>query len=147
MSSVSGWLLDTNVVSELRKGPKAAPSVRFWAVQTRQDEIYVGSLNLAEIRIGIDRLDDQDFAAELRAWLVALRRSFAGRTLAVSEDILVAWCRLNMHGQKSGYTYSQPDSLLAATAIVHGLGVATRNTRDFEQAGITIVNPWLTSST
>ncbi len=71
-----------------------------------------------------------------------MRVVFADRILAVDEDVLVAWRRLLKAGQRTQYTYSQPDALIAATALVHGLGVVTRNTADFERAGVPLLNPW-----
>ena len=144
MPGATGWLLDTNVISELRKGAKAAGGVRSWAARTNQAEFYLGSLTLVELRLGIDRLADQIFRTELQIWLDAVRHGFTSRILAVSEDVLFAWRRLSIDGQKAGYTYSHPDSMLGATALVHGLGVATRNTKDFQRVGVPLVNPWLT---
>ena len=70
---------------------------------------------------------------------------FGERILEVDERTLLRWRWLMWEGQKANYTFSQPDALLAATAVEHGLGVVTRNTNDFERAGIRLLNPWLTA--
>ncbi len=71
-----------------------------------------------------------------------MRVWFGSRVLPVDEGVLVAWRRLASDGQNAGYTYSQPDALIAATALVHDLGIATRNTSDLERAGLALINPW-----
>lgn len=100
-------------------------------------------MTLAEIRFGIERVTDPAFRIELEAWLrEGVRVWFGDRVLDVDETVLLAWRRLAWTGQKAGYTYAQPDALLAATALVHGLGIVTRNTSDFERAGMPLLNPW-----
>ena len=88
---------------------------------------------------------DTAFRAELETWLRdGVRAWFGERVLEVDEAVLLAWRRLAWAGQKSGYTYAQPDALLAATALVHELGLVTRNTVDFARAGVVLLNPWTT---
>ena len=144
MGSLRGWLLDTNVVSELRRGARAHPGVRHWAETIAPAACFLSVVTVAEIRRGIETVPDPAFRAELESWLHdGVRVWFGDRILAVTEEVLITWRALAADGQKSGYTYSQPDALIAATALVHGLGVVTRNTADFERAGVTLVNPWL----
>jgi predicted nucleic acid-binding protein len=139
-----GWLIDTNVVSELRKGPRCAPPVRLWATGVPRIACYLSRLSVAEIRFGIERAADPGFRAELEAWLRdGMLPWFGERILEVSERILLRWRWLVWEGQKVNYTFAQPDALLAATALEHGLGVVTRNTADFERAGLHLLNPWL----
>ncbi len=138
-----GWLIDTNVVSELRKGPRGAPAVRAWAESVPPAACYLSRLNLAEIRFGIERAPDPGFRAELEAWVRdGLLPWFGERILEITEQVLLRWRWLVWEGQQSNYTFSQPDALLAATALVNGLGVVTRNTVDFARAGVFLLNPW-----
>ncbi len=140
--SPRGWLLDTNIVSELRKGARANQGVRSWAEAISPGACYLSLVTIAEIGFGIAQVQDVGFRSELEAWLdTGVRVWFGNRILAVDEPVLLAWRRLVSDGQKARYTYSQPDALIAATALVHGLGVATRNRADFERAGLTLVDP------
>jgi predicted nucleic acid-binding protein len=121
-----GWLIDTNVVSELRKAARCAPAVRAWAESVPPVACYLSRVSVAEIRFGILQVTDVGFRAELDAWVRdGLLPWFADRILEVDD-----------------YTYSQPDALLAATALVHELGVVTRNAEDFTRAGVRLLNPW-----
>lgn len=143
IAGLRGWLLDTNVVSEIRKGARAHPAVRSWAEATPPAACFLSTVSVAEIRMGIERVADPGFRGELEAWLRdGVRVWFGDRILAVDEAVLLAWRRLIIEGQKARYTYSQPDALIAATALVHGLGVVTRNAADVERAGVTLCNPW-----
>lgn len=143
MRPARGWLIDTNVVSELRKGVRAAAGVRTWAAAVPPVACYLSRVSVAEIRFGIARVADPGFRAELEAWLRdGLLPWFAERVLEVDERVLQRWRSLVWEGQKAGYTYAQPDALLAATALVHELGVVTRNTGDFARAGLRLLNPW-----
>lgn len=138
-----GWLLDTNVVSELRKSARANAGVRAWAEIVPPIACFLSIVSIAEIRVGIERVDDLKFRGELDAWLRdGVRIWFGDRILAIDEAVLLAWRRLAAEGQRAGYTYSQPDALIAATALVQGLGVVTRNIADFERAGVTLLDPW-----
>jgi predicted nucleic acid-binding protein len=139
-----GWLIDTNVVSELRKGPRCAPGVEAWATAVPRVACYLSRVSVAEVRFGIERAPDPAFRAELEAWVRdGLLPWFGDRILEVTEAILLRWRWLVWEGQRVNYTFSQPDALLAAAALDRGLGVVTRNTADFEHAGVHILNPWL----
>jgi len=98
---------------------------------------------VAEVRFGITLAIDPGFRAELELWLRhGLRTWFGERILEIDEEVLLAWRTLTWDGQKANYTYAQPDALIAATALVHELGVVTRNADDFVRAGVTLLNPW-----
>lgn len=138
-----GWLLDTNVVSELRKGPRGAAPVRAWAESVPPSACYLSRVSIAEIRFGIGRVTDPAFRAELEAWLRdGLQPWFGDRILEVDGPVMLRWRQLVWEGQKANYTYAQPDALLAATALVHELGVVTRNRADFVRAGVRLLDPW-----
>ncbi len=138
-----GWLLDTNVISELRKGARCHPGVRAWAEAVPPAACFLSRVTVAEVRFGITLAIDPGFRAELELWLRhGLRTWFGERILEIDEEVLLAWRTLTWDGQKANYTYAQPDALIAATALVHELGVVTRNTDDFVRAGVTLLNPW-----
>jgi hypothetical protein len=142
-----GWLLDTNVVSELRKGARCHPSVLAWAEAVPPTACFLSRVTLAELRFGIERVIDPGFRAELEDWLRdGVRAWFGERILELDESVLLAWRRLVWEGQKTNYTYAQPDALIAATALVHELAVVTRNTADFVRAGIRLLDPWLSEA-
>lgn len=138
-----GWLLDTNVISELRKGARSHPGVRAWAENVPPVACYLSRVTISELRFGIERVADPGFRAELESWLRdGVRPWFGERILEVDEPVLLAWRHLAWGGREVNYTYSQPDALIAATALVHDLGVATRNLADFERAGVRLLDPW-----
>ncbi len=125
---MNGWLLDTNVLSELRR-PKPNQKVIDFA--------------FAEIRFGIEAIADPVRRAELNDWLAhKVRPMFEERVLPVSEDIMFKWRLLVEDGRKAGHTYSQPDLIIAATALHYGLTVVTRDMADFERARVPVLNPW-----
>jgi predicted nucleic acid-binding protein len=137
------YLLDTNVVSELRKGSRCAPGVQNFAVAVPPVACFLSVLTIAEIRIGIDRAPDALLKAELTTWLGQdLRRAFARRILPVDEEVLVDWRRLTLAATRAGGALSPPDVLLSATARHHRLVMVTRNVRDFVRAGVTVLDPW-----
>ena len=139
------YLLDTNVLSELRK-PKPNAKVVAFVSGKPLDELYVSSVTFAEIRFGIELVTDAARRADLGQWLAhTLRPMFEGRILAVSEDVMFTWRLLVEEGRKAGHTFSQPDLIIAATArhhAHHGLTVVSRGISDYERAGVPVVNPW-----
>jgi len=142
-NSARGWLLDTNVVSELRKGARCDRAVRRWAETIPPASCFLSRITVAEIQIGIERVTDPGFRGELEAWLQdGVRAWFGERILEVDESVLTVWRRMIWEGQKAHYTYSQPDALIAATALVHNLGVVTRNGDDFVRAELLVMDPW-----
>ncbi len=136
----SGWLLDTNVVSELRKGSRANLYVQAWARSVHEPTTYLSALVLGEVRSGIERTRrrDEAFAAQLEAWLAGLEVHFAHRILPV--DVAVAQCWGRFNAQR---TVAAVDGLLAATALVHGLTLATRNLADVHGLGVPCVDPFV----
>jgi predicted nucleic acid-binding protein len=142
---VTSWLLDTNILSELRRPKPERKVVAFIAAQPL-DALYLSSVTLAEIRFGIELLPEVSLRADLADWLAnKVRPMFEQRVLPVSEDILFKWRLLVEEGRKAGHTYSQPDLFIAATALHHGLTVVTRDTADYAKAGVSLLNPWTDS--
>ena len=135
------YLLDTVLVSELRSGRD--PNVVRWAENTLDDPWFLSVLTLGEIRKGIERLRLRDpiQAESIQTWIGRLRAEFVGRVLEVDSSVADEWGRINAPANRP-----LADSLIAATARVHGLTVATRNTADFEPCGVAVVNPWEFSS-
>jgi toxin FitB len=139
---VTGWLLDTNVLSELRR-PRPEPKVVAFVRGQPLDSLHVSSVTLAEIRYGIERLTDAGRRAELNDWLAhKVRPLFEQRVLPVTEDIMFKWRLLVEEGRKIGHTFSQPDLIIAATALEHGLTVVSRDMDDYERAKVPLLNPW-----
>jgi predicted nucleic acid-binding protein len=139
---VTGWLLDTNILSELRR-PRAEPKVLAFLDAQPLNLLYVSTVTFAEIRFGIEAVSDAGRRAELNEWLThRLRPMFEQRVLAVTEDIMLKWRLLVEDGRRAGHTFSQPDLIIAATALDHGLSIVSRNTRDYERARVAVHNPW-----
>lgn len=139
---MTGWLLDTNVLSELRR-PKPERRVLAFVAAQPLELLHVSVATLAEIRFGIEIVSDANRRAELGEWLAhKLRPMFDGRVLAVSEDIMFKWRMLVEEGRKAGHTFSQPDLIIAATALHHGLTVVSRDTADYIRTRVSLFNPW-----
>ena len=139
---MSAWLLDTNVISELRR-PRPNERVRRFIARQRLEDLFVSAVTFAEIRFGIETLEDPNRRAELGDWLLhRVRPLFAQRVLEVSEDVMFRWRLLVEEGRKSGHTYSQPDLIIAATALHHWLTLVSRDVGDLERTRVRLVNPW-----
>ena len=133
------YLLDTNVISELRKGERADESVRAWFSELADAEIYLSVLTIGEIRRGVEnvRRRDPDSAAALDSWLARLDEAHGDRILPVDRVIAEEWGRMNVPDP-----LPVVDGLLAATAKVAGLTFATRNVADVEGTGVALVDPF-----
>jgi hypothetical protein len=142
---VTGWLLDTNVISELRR-PKPETKVLAFVAGQPIEALYVSTVTLAEIRFGIELVTDANKRAELQDWLThKIRPMFEQRILPIAEDVMFKWRLLLEEGRKSGHTFSQPDLIIAATALHHGLTVVSRDVADYEKTLVPIFNPWTSS--
>jgi hypothetical protein len=136
------WLLDTNVLSELRR-PRPEPAVVAFVSARPLRQLYISAVTLAEIRFGIELVSDSKHRAELHDWLThEVRPMFHQRVLQISEDIMLKWRLLVEEGRKAGHTFSQPDLIIAATAIHYGLTVVTRDRSDYDKARVPVINPW-----
>ncbi len=141
--AVSRWLLDTNVISELRR---ARPNARVQAFVATQplESLFISTVTLAEIRFGIELLTDPVKRAELNEWLAhKVRPLFEHRTLEITEEVMLKWRLLVEDGRKAGHTFSQPDRIIAATALQHGLTLVTRDLSDYARTHVPLLNPWL----
>jgi predicted nucleic acid-binding protein len=139
---VTGWLLDTNILSELRR-PRPERKVLAFVADQPLERLYVSSATLAEIRFGIELVADAGRRAALNDWLAhKVRPMFEQRVLAITEDIMFKWRLLVEDGRKAGHTFSQPDLIIAATALHHGLTVVSRDVRDYRKARASVLNPW-----
>ena len=144
---VTGLLLDSNVVSELRR-PRPAPRVVAFVAAQPLDRLYISAVTLSEIRFGIELVADAGRRAVLNDWLThKVRPMFAQRVLPVTEDIMFKWRLLVEDGRKARHTFSQPDLIIAATALEHGLVVVSRDTSDYEKAGVPVLDPWTAGNT
>jgi toxin FitB len=136
---VSGFLIDTNVISELIKA-MPAPKVAAWVDATDEQLFHLSVLTLGEIRRGIVQLSQSKRRTRLEAWLSGdLLMRFAGRILDIDEEIADRWGHLS--GAR-GVTVPVIDGLLAATSIHHNLTLVTRNTKDMARTGVALFNPW-----
>ena len=138
------FLLDTNVVSELRKKSNADSSVVGWSLSQPASMLFLSVIIVRELEYGVllaARKDAQK-AGVLKNWLETILERFDGRTIAIDTEIARRCAALHVPDPKS-----ERDSWIAATALVHKLTVVTRNTRDFEGTGVKLFNPWLASAT
>jgi hypothetical protein len=136
------YLLDTNVISKLRKvdGGKANPHVKTWAESADARSFFISAITVQELELGtllVERRDPHQ-GVMLRAWLdKKILAEFAGRILPVDAEVARRSAALHVPNPKP-----YRDALIAATALVHGMTVVTRNTADFESTGVALINPW-----
>lgn len=130
------YLIDTNVVSETRRG---SPEATAWVRSVKGSALHVSVITLGEIRRGIElkRRKDPKTAAVLAEWLIALRELHRETVVPVTEAVALEWGRLSADRSRN-----TADGLIAATARVHDLILVTRNVVDFEDTGVSIINPW-----
>lgn len=137
-----GWLLDTNVLSELRKPRPNTKVVEFVAAQPGE-LLFTTDVTFGEIRFGIEQLQDPGRRADIHIWLDrTLRPLFAGRVLTITEDVVLRWKTMAVEGQRHGHTFGQPDLFIAAIAALEGLVVVTRDISEFVVAGVPAFDPW-----
>ena len=135
------YLLDTNVVSELRKGSRAHRGVRKWAEDLSAGNLYLSAVSILELEIGILLVArrDRKQGEVLRTWMDKhVLPAFAGQVLPVDTVIAQRCAALHVPNLRS-----DRDALIAATALVHGLVIVTRNTKDFQPMGVNLINPWI----
>jgi len=136
------YLLDTNVVSELRKAKRGLADERVvrWATQTNAKSLFLSVITILELETGVFQMERKDplQGQVLRLWLEdKVKRAFSGRILAVDEAVASQCARLHVPDRRP-----DADALIAATAIVHGFRLVTRNVDDFQGIPVPVVNPW-----
>ena len=137
-----GWLLDTNVVSELCK-PRPSSAVAEFVAAQPGELLFTTEVTFGEIRYGIEQLENPSRRADIHLWLDrSLRPLFVGRVLAITEEVIVRWKTMVVEGQKRGHTFGQPGLFIAAIAGLEDLVVVTRDTGEFVAAGVPAFDPW-----
>jgi predicted nucleic acid-binding protein len=136
------FVLDTNIVSELRKAKsgKADPKVVAWAASINADDLFLSAITVLELEMGVLKVERRDAlqGSALRNWLDhQVLPAFEGKILVVDTAVARRCARLHVPDR-----CSERDALIAATALVHGMTVVTRNTSDFEVSGVALLNPW-----
>ncbi len=136
------YLLDTNVLSELRKvgDGKADPNVMAWISAQDSRDLYISAITILELERGILSIQRRDIAqgSRLRAWMDGrVRPEFAERTIVIDDAVATRCAHLHIPDRRN-----EADAIIAATALVHGLVAVTRNIQDFQGTGVVLVNPW-----
>lgn len=134
------FILDTNVISELRHGkPNQSPEVRRWAAEQSTRRLFLSAISILELEKGVLALERRrpPQGSALRNWLIGVRAAFTGRILPFTGDAATICAALHTPDPRS-----ERDAMIAATAIEHGFTVVTRNTQDFVNTGVLLVNPW-----
>ena len=139
------FLLDTNVISELRVGkPNVSAEVIRWAASVPASRLYLSSITTLEIEMGVLQLElrTPPQGAAIRAWFQGVRKAFAGRILGFSEEASILCASMHLPNPRSSR-----DAMIAAIAREHGFTVVTRNESDFVGTGVSVINPWVHGST
>jgi len=134
------FVLDTNVISELRHGkPNQSEQVRRWAAGQPSSRLFLSAISILELEIGIRALERRTppQGSALRTWLAGVRVAFAGRILSFTESTAPICASLHVPDPRS-----ERDAMISATAMEHGFAVVTRNVSDFVDTGVALVNPW-----
>ena len=135
------FILDTNVISELRQGKSnPSPQVRAWAAAQPANRLFLSAITILELEKGIQALERRTppHGSALRLWLTGVRAAFAGRILPFTEHTAPACAALHLPNP-----CSERDAMIAATAIEHRFSIVTRNTSDFVRTGALLIDPWL----
>lgn len=134
-------LLDTCVLSEVAR-PAPDPRVLAWFDGLADEDLRISALSIGEIQRGVELLEPGARRQRVEAWLEGLVTTFADRILGIDEAVARRWGTLGARAQRAGRPRPPVDALLAATALHHGLTLATRNVTDFEGTGVRLVDPW-----
>jgi predicted nucleic acid-binding protein len=134
------FLLDTNVLSELRRDERSDRQVVHWATKHQINDFFLSAITILEIELGVLRLARRDNAQSIvfRSWIEKTLTDFAGRIVPVDADVALQCAALHVPNPRP-----DRDAYIAATALVHNLTIVTRNTRDFQGTGVKLFNPWI----
>lgn len=136
------FLLDTCAIAELTK-PDPHPAVVQWFVEQEEPTLYLAAVSVGELKRGVVRLDDGKRKSYLRNWLAeSVIKRFDERVLPANVDVCLRWGEMQAELEKQGKPMPTVDGLIAATALHHQLTIVTRNTRNMEASGATLINPW-----
>lgn len=135
------YLLDTCLLSELVK-TSPEPVVLGWMAERKEAELFVSAITIAELHRGVAKLPASRRRSSLSVWLEQLEAGFEERVLPFTRDIAHVWANMCAQAESEGRPMAAFDSLIAATALAHGLCLVTRNVRDFAPAPIEVLNPW-----
>ena len=136
------YLVDTNVLSETLR-PRPDPKVTAWFADQRPESLFLSSISLGELVRGASRAKEQAKKDRLTRWVEEdLTAQFQNRILPFDQDAAVIWGKIMGDGDKTGRPKSMADAQIAAVAKRHGLTLVTRNTKDFEEMDVGLVNPW-----
>lgn len=136
------YLIDTNVISEIRKGEKSNAGVRqfFNAAVTQNTPLYVSAITIGELRRGVDLITHRGDSVQgklLENWLTAILQQYQDHILGIDSDVALLWGKLRVPDAQHAL-----DKLIAATALIYDLTVVTRNVKDFEHTGVRLLNPF-----
>jgi predicted nucleic acid-binding protein len=133
------FLLDTNVVSELRKKRRSDPKVQAWFSSVSSEDLFFSVIVIGEIRRGIEKVRPADpvFASRLELWLRTLQTDYQDRIVSITEEIAEFWGSICPNAP-----LPEPDGLIAATALHHGMTLVTRNVEHVQRSGVKLLNPW-----
>jgi predicted nucleic acid-binding protein len=135
-------LLDTCAISELRK-PEPSPAFLDWFNSCNERLLHLSTITLGELRFGIDRLSDGRRKNDLLTWYAELCLSYRGHIIAPSQAVCELWGTLRAKRRETGQPLAMADGLIGATAVHASMALVTRNTKDFQDLGVELINPWL----
>ncbi|MDH5433331.1 MAG: type II toxin-antitoxin system VapC family toxin [Gammaproteobacteria bacterium] len=136
------YLLDTCVISELFK-PKPNQNLTKWIESQEEYELYVSVLTFGEIEKGIEKVSDENRKEKIKLWVEEdLKNRFEGRIIPLDLDIAIQWGRIQGSAEQTGKPMPAIDGLIAASGLAYDLVVVTRNTKDMQQSGVQLLDPW-----